>query len=303
MKKFIAVMILIAASIFLVACNNNEDTTIKVYTRDTTSGTRGAFFELLDAKELAESNEGLVAGYVQVESNGSMMSSVNNDENGVGYISLSGLEGSGLKGLKFNNVEASEANVLNGTYTLKRPFMYIRKADADITNATEKALVNAFIAFMNSKDGKEIIKNNDGIVEGLNESPTWDSIKANHPVVLETGTKVEIHFGGSTSVSKIAEKLSERFAQLAPTFDPKHNHTGSGAAFSGTRAEGTLHIGFASRELNTNELTGTNETDRGRIAYDAVVIVVNSKNTTTNVTAEQAKKIYTGEITNWNDLS
>ncbi|MFA5560629.1 MAG: hypothetical protein WC964_02515 [Acholeplasmataceae bacterium] len=217
MKRILALLLLIVAAVFLVACEDQEKTgeDIKIYTRDTTFGTRGAFFELIGLQALAESNNGLATRYVQVASNGEMMSSIKNDANGIGYISLSGLLGSNLKGLSFNGVEATEENVLNGSYTLKRPFMYIRKAETDIANETEKALVNAFIAFMNSKDGKEIIKNNDGIIEGLAEALDWDDIKAEHPIVNETGAKVEIHFGGSTSVSKIAEKLSEEFAEIA----------------------------------------------------------------------------------------
>ena len=52
-----------------------------------------------------------------------MINKIKNDQYGIGYISLSGLEVSGLKGLNYNGIEATEANVLDG-YTLKRPFLY-----------------------------------------------------------------------------------------------------------------------------------------------------------------------------------
>ena len=162
-------------------------------------------FEIIGLKALAESNDGLVDGYIEASTNGDMMDSVKNDKNGIGYISLSGLSGSGLKGLEFNGVAATEANVLNDTYELKRPFMYIRKADADIGSEIEKQLVAAFLAFMDSKDGKEIIKNKDGIVGGIDTAPTWDSIKDQHAAALAEGDQVEIHFGGSTSVEKLQE--------------------------------------------------------------------------------------------------
>ena len=299
MRKFILSILVLVLGVVLVGCKGKEET-IKVYTRDTTSGTRGAFFEIIGLKALAESNDGLVDGYIEASTNGDMMDSVKNDKNGIGYISLSGLSGSGLKGLEFNGVAATEANVLNDTYELKRPFMYIRKADADIGSEIEKQLVAAFLAFMDSKDGKEVIKNKDGIVGGIDTAPTWDSIKDQHAAALAEGDQVEIHFGGSTSVEKIARALSSAFSALSPRFKPMHNHTGSGAAYEGTRADGNLHIGFASRNLKDTE-SGTGVI-YGRLAWDAVVIVVNSENELNNINTEQVKDVYTGEIKNWKDL-
>ncbi|MCK9492799.1 MAG: substrate-binding domain-containing protein [Acholeplasmataceae bacterium] len=302
MKKSIVSILVLVLGFILVGCNNNEteEQKITVYTRDTTSGTRGAFFDIIGLSELGSSNEKLVEGFVEAPNNGEMMASIRNDKNGIGYISLSGLASSNLKGLSFNNVEASETNVLSGDYELKRPFMYIRKAEADLQTLIEKQLVDAFIAFMNSKDGKEIIANNDGIVEGLNSAPTWDNIKDDHAEALATGAAVEIHFGGSTSVEKIGRALSEAFSSLAPRFKPMHSHSGSGAAYSGTRSDGNLHLGFASRELKEEEkVTGNYD----RVAWDAVVIVVNKENELTNITTSQIKDIYLGELKNWNDLN
>lgn len=303
MKKILASLLLLAFSFTLIACDNgngDEVNPITVYTRDTTSGTRGAFFEAIGLADLAGSNQGLVEGFVEVGSNGDMMASVRNDNNSIGYISLFGLKDSNLKGLSYNNVVANEANVLNGTYELKRPFMYIRKAEDDIQTDIEKQLVNAFIAFMNSREGKEIIKNNDGIVEGLDQATDWDDLKADHALALAAGEQVEIHFGGSTSVEKIAKALSEAFQALAPRFKPMHSHSGSGAAFTGTRNDGTLHLGFASRELKDDEKVAG---QYNRVAWDAVVVVVNSNNNITNLTSQQIKDIFTGEIKNWEELS
>lgn len=303
MKKIFSVIFIALLGLGLMACDEVEtNDEIKVYTRDTTSGTRGAFFELVDLKDLAGSNEGMVEGFVEVESNGAMMNSVKNDENGIGYISLSGLEGSGLKGLAFNGVEATEANVLNDTYTLKRPFMYVRKADQNISNEDEKAFVNAFLAFMETSDGKAIITNASGIAEGINEAPSWDSIKSDFPIIESEGGNVDIHFGGSTSVESVGRALSQAFSAIAPRFNPVHAHAGSGAAYSGTRPDGNFHIGFASRDLNENELAGLEEGEFGILAWDAVVLVVNNKNKLDNITTDETKEVYTGGIINWQDL-
>lgn len=298
MKKILAILSVIVLTIVLVACGNNSSLDIKVYTRDTSSGTRGAFFEIVGLVDLVASDEGLVEGAVQVAGNGDMISSVKNDKNGIGYISLASLD-ENLKALNYGGISASEANVLNNTYELKRPFMYIQKDLEDISDADEKALLEAFVAFMGSRDGLEIIKNNDGIVEIPTSAKTWDQLKADYPITAVTGAKITIRFGGSTSVEKIARALSTAFTPLALRFQAEHSHSGSSSAFTGTRADGTLHMGFASRELKTAEKASIN----GRLAYDAVVIVVNKENDyITNITQQQVQDIFTGKATTWEDL-
>jgi len=298
MRKAILSTLVIVLTLVLVACGSTKDE-IKVYTRDTTSGTRGAFFDGIDLSELGGTNEGLVEGFIEVASNGDMMASIRNDINGIGYISLSGLEGSGLKGVNYNGVKPSEKNVLNNTYTLKRPFMYIRKAEEDIETEIEKQLVNAFLAYMNTKEGKAVIYNAGGIVEQLVTDKSWDDVKDEHALALEPGSEVEIHFGGSTSVEAVGRALTEAFQTISPRFKPMHAHAGSGAAYTGTRADGTLHIGFASRDLKDSEKVSG---QYGSIAFDAVVLVVNKESPVTNLTKEQVQDIYKGNIKTWDEL-
>ena len=62
-------------------------------------------------------------------------------------------------------------------------------------------------------------------------------------------------------------------------------------------AEGVVDIGMASRELKDSEikkgLTGI------AIAKDGIAVVINKENTVTDITLEQLKSIYTGEVTTW----
>lgn len=64
--------------------------------------------------------------------------------------------------------------------------------------------------------------------------------------------------------------------------------------------DGTFAIGMASRELKdeeTAELTGT------AIALDGIAVVVNPANTVEDLTMDQIKGIYTGEITDWSEVA
>jgi phosphate transport system substrate-binding protein len=283
----------------------DQSSLIKVYTRDTTSGTREAFFKGIDFGDAVKDNSQLVDGYIEVDGNGSMISSVNGDEYGMGYISLSSLNESGLNGLSFEGVQASEENVLNDTYGLKRPFMYVTRDDWTGKD-TERQIVEAFVAYMSTVDGKATIQNGSGIVQIHSEDQSWDDIKGNYDVCTLDNSAVTIHFGGSTSVENIAKALSAEFSPKCGNFIAEHNHTGSGDAFKRTQGEESdganqLDIGFASRPFDTDETVA--DGTYGQICWDAVVVVVNGDNDLiANITADEVKRIYAGEISTWNDL-
>lgn len=149
------------------------------YTRDTTSGTRDGFFTGIGFGDAKADNAPLVAGFVEVTDNGDMIAKVKADEYGVGYISLASYADSGLKGLKYEGVEPTEANVLNGSYELTRNFNYVVRNDY-AADSKEAKLIKAFVAFMFSVEGKEIINSKDGIIDIKPTDKTWAELKANY---------------------------------------------------------------------------------------------------------------------------
>jgi len=60
--------------------------------------------------------------------------------------------------------------------------------------------------------------------------------------------------------------------------------------------EGTSDIGMASRELSASEQGLLNYLV---IAQDGIAVIVNNDNLKDNVTAEELRDIYIGEITRW----
>lgn len=184
--------------------------------------------------------------------------------------------------------------------------------NADYTlEQKEELIVKAFYEFVNTQEGKTTIKNNDGITSVSPQDKTWDEIKVNHPVTALDNSDVTIKFGGSTSVEKIARALSAQFKGLAGNFTAEHNHTGSGDAVKLTQGEGKysankLHIAFASREFSESEIALIKENTSVRLAWDAVVAIVNENNAISNITKEQLKSIYQlnnqNQLINWNQL-
>lgn len=103
---------------------------------------------------------------------------------------------------------------------------------------------------------------------------------------------------GSTSVQPLSEELAQAFMTKNPNVSVEIQGGGSGVGIKAAQ-EGTSDIGSSSRELTADEKAGLTETV---IAKDGIAVIVNSSVNVTDLTLEQIKKIYTGEITNWKEV-
>lgn len=70
--------------------------------------------------------------------------------------------------------------------------------------------------------------------------------------------------------------------------------------------EGKTDVIIASRDISRNEKASAAELgvelETAPLAIDALVFIVNPKNPVKNLTSDQVRKIYTGEITNWKEV-
>ena len=122
------------------------DESIVVIGREAGSGTRDAFEELLDVKDKCV--------YAQeLDSTGAVLAKVAATPGSIGYISLDVLDDT-VNGLKINSVEPSEETILSGDYLLQRPFVMATMGEISEQNE----LVQSFFDFINSDDGKNVIK-------------------------------------------------------------------------------------------------------------------------------------------------
>ncbi|MFS8541369.1 MAG: substrate-binding domain-containing protein [Tissierellales bacterium] len=103
---------------------------------------------------------------------------------------------------------------------------------------------------------------------------------------------------GSTSVTPIMEKLAEAYREIHPKVSIEIQSTGSSAGIQAA-IEGTADMGMASRELKESELT---ELTAQTIAMDGIAIIVNRSNPIEDLTIDQIKSIYVGEITEWKEV-
>ena len=122
------------------------DEAIVVIGRESASGTRGAFEELLSVKDKC--------AYAQeLDSTGAVLAKVAATPGAIGYVSLDVVDKTVIA-LKFDGVEATEANIKAGKYLLSRPFVMATKGAV----SSQNELVQEWFNFVKSEDGKKVIK-------------------------------------------------------------------------------------------------------------------------------------------------
>lgn len=123
-----------------------EEQPIIVIGREAGSGTRDAFEELLEVKDLC--------AYAQeLDSTGAVLAKVGTTPGAIGYVSLDVVDDT-VSGLKIDGVEPTEEEILAGNYMLQRPFVMATKGEISEQNE----LVQTWFNYINSDDGKEVIK-------------------------------------------------------------------------------------------------------------------------------------------------
>ena len=104
--------------------------------------------------------------------------------------------------------------------------------------------------------------------------------------------------GGSTSMKNVIAALTEGFAEVEPGVTVSYDPTGSGAGITGA-ADKTLDIGLSSRALKDDEKA---DVDGTTIALDGIAIIVNNASKVEDLTVDQLKQMFTGEVTNWSEV-
>lgn len=294
MKKFLSVAL--AAAMLMgvfTGCSSNTDAQdsgsenafggdITVISREDGSGTRGAFVELtgVEGKDAnGKKIDNTTVEAVIASKTDAVLTNVAGDEKAIGYISMGSLNDT-VKALKVDGAEATTENVKNGSYKIARPFNVATKADAS-------EITKDFIKFMLSKQGQGIVAGSYITVDDAAEEYT------------ASGLSGKIVINGSSSVSPLMEELIEAYKALNPGAEIELNTTDSTGGMNDAMS-GVCDIGMASRELKESEtaqLTGTT------IAMDGIAVIVNNANPTEDMTVEQIKAVYTGEVTTWEELA
>lgn len=260
---------------------NQEDYDFTVVSREEGSGTRGAFIELVGLEEEVDgSKEDMTTqeAIVQNSTNG-VMQTVSQDTEAIGYISLGSLNDT-VKAVKIEGVEATEENIVNGTYKISRPFNLAFK-EAEIND-----LAKDFLKFCLSEEAQALT-----LEEGY--VPLKDTEKY-EPAKL-SGT---LTVAGSTSVTPLMQKMAEKYQELNPDAKIEIQSTGSSAGIEAV-IDGAADIAMASRELKDEE---KDKLAVEVIATDGIAVVVNPASKVEDLTMDQLKQIFKGELKSTSEL-
>ena len=130
------------------------DSKIHVITREEGSGTRSAFEELL----MGDSE--ITPKAIVQDSNGAVRLLVADDPNSIGFISM-GIVDETVKALSLEGVTATRESILDGSYTLSRPFLFVTLNEP--TGQTKH-----FIDFVLSDEGQKLLSH-EGLVPSMNK--------------------------------------------------------------------------------------------------------------------------------------
>lgn len=255
---------------------------ITIVSREDGSGTRGAFTELFGVVEEVDGEDvDMTTADAQITNNTSvMMTTVAENEYAIGYISLGSLDDS-VKALSIDGAEATAENIENGSYKVSRPFNVAVKPDSTNEVAAD------FMSFIMSTEGQQVVSD-EGYIPVADVEAYAGTAPAGDCVV-----------GGSSSVSPLMEKLVEAYKEVNPNANIELQTSDSTTGMTST-IEGSYDIGMASRELKEDEAAELTPTV---IATDGIAVIVNNNNPTDEMTSDQVKQIYTGEVFSWDEIA
>lgn len=287
MKKIVSTLVVVLfLALFLFAAISataefNTAQMIDVISREDGSGTRGAFIELMGIEVKADdgskkdktTKEATIADKTDI-----MLTTVAMDEAAIGYVSLGSLNDS-VKAVQVEGISANAESIKNGTYVVSRPFNIATKGEVS-------ELAQDFINFILSAEGQEVVARG-YIAIDENAAPYAGNMPAGKIVVA-----------GSSSVTPIMEKLQEAYLAINTNATIEIQMSDSTSGMIGA-IDGICDIGMASRALKDAEKEQLTDI---AIALDGIAIIVNPANSIENMTREQVKAVFTGEVELWSEV-
>ena len=209
-----------------------------------------------------------------------MMTTVAGNKQAIGYVSLGSLDETQVKAVQVDGVAASVDGVKDGSYSVSRPFNIATMGEAT-------GLAADFINFVMSEQGQAIVEENGYISEG--NTGAFES-------TMESG---DLTIGGSSSIVPVMEKLIEGYEAVNANANIQLQQSDSTTGMNSV-IDGSYDIGMASREVKDSELEAGLVSQV--IALDGIAVIVNLENPINNLTSEQIMQIYTGAVTQWEEL-
>lgn len=252
---------------------------ITVVSREDGSGTRGAFIELfgIEQKDANGDKVDYTTDMAEITNSTSvMLTTIEGNPYAIGYVSMGSLNDS-VKAVQIDGVEPTVENVANGTYAIARPFNIATQAEVS-------EVAQDFINYILSAEGQKVVEDKGYVSVAGAENYTG------------SGMSGKITVGGSSSVTPAMEALKEAYVVLNPDVTIEILQSDSTTGMTSAK-EGICDIGMASRDLKDSELeAGLVPTV---IAMDGVAVIINHENPIVDMSVDEVRAIYMGEVTEW----
>lgn len=305
-RSFLLLVLALLVSLPVLNACSKQEKRISVIIREQGSGTREAFDtvvtdgvnyleEKVDGKKVYRSTETAIT---QTKT-GLVLSAVASDENAIGYISLGSVDDT-VNVVKVGGVAPGEQTVLDGSYSIQRPFVVMTRSGQTLT-----ARASDFLLYLKSQAAEEIVKSagciwlSDPAKRANAGADPIAVIDYQKQAMLPSGEKIVIR--GSTSMEKVITDAAKAYADLygvkaEDLFDIELEGSSVGRKAVEDDTVGNV-IGLSSAAVNQSDINSFN------LCLDAVAVVVNRNNTTvTDLTLAQLYDIFSGKITKFSEL-
>lgn len=237
---------------------------------------------LLQGGKFFIGSENLMEDAVLLASNQEMREEVAGDPNALGYLSLSYLDPT-VKPMVLNGVMPSVETVMGGQYPVVQTLYMMTHGDVS-------PAVRAWVQFIQSQEGQTAV--------GEAGFVPLDAKGAYEPAANLSG---EITIAGSATMETLAESLVADFSTYHPDVSiviEVDDSTG------GIKAAGkdNVDIGMSSREIRDYEFKRYDGLRAYAVAEDGIVIIANPQMAIGSLTINQARDMFTGQISNWQEL-
>ncbi|MDU5341832.1 substrate-binding domain-containing protein [Anaerococcus vaginalis] len=281
------ILLLISTLLLITSCtgkktnvNKSKNFDLTVTSREDGSGTRKSFIEQVglikedkngNYKDLTTDNS------MVINSTNGVLKAVGVDKTAIAYVSLTALDDS-VKAIKIDGVSPNKNTIESGEYKLQRPFGLVYKKDS------AKDLSKDFLEYVKSKSAKKLIED-EGLLAITNEKE-----------YKSKNLKGKLTITGSSSLSSIVEKLAENYEKLNKNVEVEVLSNESLTGLKNVK-DNVVDIAMISNKLQDDSLSSE------IFAIDGIAIIVNKDNTQINdLTMEQLRDIYRGEIKNTGEL-
>ena len=242
---------------------------ITVVTREEGSGTREVFAESVGFYDASTGRDRTLDSAELAQSGNDVIDIVSSEKSAIGYVSLGALDDENSKELHTVTVDGK---------SLDRKFYLAYSGGLS-------DLEQDFLAYVKGA-GQELVGENFTVV---NKTTSFLSLKPSG----------SLRIGGSTSVSGLMQELAQAYMKYNPNASIEVVETDSTNGLTGAMS-GIYDLGMSSRELKDYE---KELLKYEAIAKDEIAVIVNKDNSLENISSEDLKAVYTGEITNWKELN